>query len=510
MTQARAPQPRGAQAPYGPERRSPSCWASRWSPAPTSRRTRSETRSRTSPSSQSRGSTWSSPRTRSSRRSFGVQAPTLPRARRERGSRASTASPAAQGRARRARPSGRRRRGRRDDGRARRSSIADRGDALRPDRRRRRPRSGRGPGEATVLEQNAEDNGLEVGDEIGAGHAPRRAAADRGRDFERSARAARRSAAPPSSACTRPQLQRLFDLEGRVSSVSVIAEPGVDPADLADAGRRRSCPSRSRAQTAERERRRERRPRSTTRSASFLTPALLALAGAAVLVGAFIIFNTFSITVAQRTREFAMLRALGATRRQILRVVALEALLIGVGRLRLRARGRHWALAGSSTPCSTRSGSASRGPAWSSRPARSRSRSRSGSASRCSPRCSRRSGRRASPRSSAMSSGAPRAPRRRAGDRARRWRELFCSLGAVLDRPGAVRVGSGLGAARRRSRAGPSALFIGIAFLARYLVRPLAAVDRLADRAALRHARAPRSRERRTQPWPNRDRPRRP
>ena len=63
---------------------------------------------------------------------------------------------------------------------------------------------------------------------------------------------------------------------------------------------------------------------------SFLTPALLALSGAALLVGAFIIFNTFSITVAQRAREFALLRSLGATRRQILTAVAVEALAIGV------------------------------------------------------------------------------------------------------------------------------------------------------------------------------------
>ena len=73
------------------------------------------------------------------------------------------------------------------------------------------------------------------------------------------------------------------------------------------------------------------RTRSTIRSGSFLTPALLAFAGAALLVGAFIIFNTFTITVAERTREFAMLRTLGATRGQILGAVALEALVIGVG-----------------------------------------------------------------------------------------------------------------------------------------------------------------------------------
>ena len=62
----------------------------------------------------------------------------------------------------------------------------------------------------------------------------------------------------------------------------------------------------------------------------FLGPALLAFGGVAVLVGAFIIFNMFSITVAQRIREIAMLRTLGASRRQILTSVLLEALTTGL------------------------------------------------------------------------------------------------------------------------------------------------------------------------------------
>src|SRR4029079_16237672 len=45
--------------------------------------------------------------------------------------------------------------------------------------------------------------------------------------------------------------------------------------------------------------------------------------------GAFVIFNTLSITVAQRTRELATLRTLGATRRQVLRSVILESAAIG-------------------------------------------------------------------------------------------------------------------------------------------------------------------------------------
>ena len=63
----------------------------------------------------------------------------------------------------------------------------------------------------------------------------------------------------------------------------------------------------------------------------FLKTALLIFAGVALFVAAFLIFNTFSITVAQRTREFAMLRTLGANRRQILSSVVIEAFAIGLG-----------------------------------------------------------------------------------------------------------------------------------------------------------------------------------
>ena len=61
----------------------------------------------------------------------------------------------------------------------------------------------------------------------------------------------------------------------------------------------------------------------------FLKVLLLVFGGIAVFVGAFTIYNTLSITVAQRSRELALLRALGATRRQVLRSVVLEALAIG-------------------------------------------------------------------------------------------------------------------------------------------------------------------------------------
>jgi putative ABC transport system permease protein len=61
----------------------------------------------------------------------------------------------------------------------------------------------------------------------------------------------------------------------------------------------------------------------------FLKTLLLVFGGIAVVVGAFTIYNTLSITVAQRSRELALLRALGATRRQVLRSVVVEAFAVG-------------------------------------------------------------------------------------------------------------------------------------------------------------------------------------
>lgn len=63
---------------------------------------------------------------------------------------------------------------------------------------------------------------------------------------------------------------------------------------------------------------------------SFLTTFLLIFAGIALVVGAFLIVNTFSILVAQRSRELALLRALGASKRQVLGSVQLEALALGL------------------------------------------------------------------------------------------------------------------------------------------------------------------------------------
>ncbi|HEU4396658.1 MAG TPA: FtsX-like permease family protein, partial [Actinomycetota bacterium] len=62
----------------------------------------------------------------------------------------------------------------------------------------------------------------------------------------------------------------------------------------------------------------------------FLGTALLAFAFVALLVGGFLIFNTFSIIIAQRTRELALLRCLGASRRQVMGSVLLESVIVAI------------------------------------------------------------------------------------------------------------------------------------------------------------------------------------
>lgn len=62
----------------------------------------------------------------------------------------------------------------------------------------------------------------------------------------------------------------------------------------------------------------------------FFTTFLLIFAGIALFVGSFIIYNTFSIIVVQRSREMALLRAIGAGRRQVLGSVMLEAVIVGL------------------------------------------------------------------------------------------------------------------------------------------------------------------------------------
>ncbi len=66
------------------------------------------------------------------------------------------------------------------------------------------------------------------------------------------------------------------------------------------------------------------------KSLQFINMFLMTFAVVALVVGSFVIYNTFSITVAQRTKETALLRAIGAKRKQVTRAVMIEALLTGI------------------------------------------------------------------------------------------------------------------------------------------------------------------------------------
>jgi putative ABC transport system permease protein len=129
------------------------------------------------------------------------------------------------------------------------------------------------------------------------------------------------------SVVTLPVAQRLAGQRGKVDSVQVAAEPGVTPAELVTRIER-TMPDTVEVKTGQQDATDE--SDSVKNSLGFLNTLLLVFAGIAVFVGAFIIFNTFSITVAQRTREFALLRTMGASRRQVLRSVLLEALIVGL------------------------------------------------------------------------------------------------------------------------------------------------------------------------------------
>ena len=125
-----------------------------------------------------------------------------------------------------------------------------------------------------------------------------------------------------------PTAQKLF-LKGRdaFSTIWVTADPGVSQSTLRDAVARR-LPPHVRALTGDDAA--DESASQVLKGVEFLQTFLLIFAAVALVVGAYLIVNTFSILVAQRSRELALLRALGASRRQVSRSVLLEALVLGL------------------------------------------------------------------------------------------------------------------------------------------------------------------------------------
>ena len=122
--------------------------------------------------------------------------------------------------------------------------------------------------------------------------------------------------------------QSWFGMEGRLSEIDLKADAGVSAETLAQRVRE-VVPAYAEVKTGAQAAADQTKQLSDLIGA-FLRPVLLSFGGIAVLVGAFIIFNAFSMTVAQRRREFAMLRALGASRAQVLWSITGEALVMGV------------------------------------------------------------------------------------------------------------------------------------------------------------------------------------
>jgi putative ABC transport system permease protein len=126
---------------------------------------------------------------------------------------------------------------------------------------------------------------------------------------------------------TVPTAQELLDREGQYDAISVSAAEGTSEDELVSA-LQGALPAGVTAQTATAEA--DEAQDEIGEFTSIIRYFLLTFAGIALFVGAFVIFNTFSITVAQRTREFATLRTIGASRRQVLSTVILESLVIGI------------------------------------------------------------------------------------------------------------------------------------------------------------------------------------
>jgi putative ABC transport system permease protein len=123
------------------------------------------------------------------------------------------------------------------------------------------------------------------------------------------------------------EAQRAFDSVGTFDAIEVAADEGVSPAVLRQRiqavlphGVQAKTGTQSAAESSN----------DIKDQLKFFNVLLLVFAGVALFVGAFLIFNTFSILVAQRTRELALLRALGATPGQVRRSVMAEGLVVGL------------------------------------------------------------------------------------------------------------------------------------------------------------------------------------
>jgi len=124
-----------------------------------------------------------------------------------------------------------------------------------------------------------------------------------------------------------PTAQQLFDKEGKFDQIQVAAKSGITPEKLVGEIRP-LLPATAQVKTAEAQT--QEAVDDVNGTLGIFQKILLAFGVIALFVGAFVIANTLSITIAQRVREFATLRTIGGSRRQVLKTVMLEALVIGL------------------------------------------------------------------------------------------------------------------------------------------------------------------------------------
>jgi len=181
-----------------------------------------------------------------------------------------------------------------------------------------------GPGQVVIDQETAQKHHFAVGDTIGV-------AASGPKEMFRIVGTAtygdvKSLGGATFAVFTIPTAQRLLDLHG-YSVISVAAKQGVS-ADRLVSELKHEVPATAQVRTAKQQANEDKK--GVASFISFIRGFLLGFGGIALFVGAFVIFNTLSITVAQRTRELATLRTLGASRRQVLRSVVLESFVIGV------------------------------------------------------------------------------------------------------------------------------------------------------------------------------------
>ena len=183
----------------------------------------------------------------------------------------------------------------------------------------------RGPKQIAIDNHTATDAGYRVGDSIGV-ESDGPAQTFRITGIAKFAGVNSTGGATFALFAPKPAAQ-LFGKVGKLDYIRIQSSPGVSQAKLV-AEIKRLLPATATVRNVQEQVKQDKK--GLGGFIDFLRYALLAFAFVSLFVGSFVIANTLSITIAQRTREFATLRTIGASRRQVLWAVVLEALIVGL------------------------------------------------------------------------------------------------------------------------------------------------------------------------------------